>query len=109
MSANVTSSTLPPPGRRLLVRAEPAGAGRPDAAGTRRVRPAAGEAARPTRSAWPTWSGAGAEAARSRWTEDGRTASPRSGRADHDPPIRVHPDGLGLDARLLLHGEVHDP
>src|SRR5882672_7842239 len=37
-----------------------------------------------------------------------RAAGARRGRADHDPAVRLHADGLGLQTLLSLHRQVHD-
>src|SRR5437762_714710 len=83
--------------------AEASRAWRPYARRARRIRAPPGE---PTGTGRPR---AGPEAAAALWTETDRAARTCGGRADHHAPVRIHADGLGLDARLLLHGEVHDP
>src|SRR5258708_21891506 len=93
----------------LLVGAEASRPGRPDTARTRRIRrPTPPEAARPAGTTRATGRRAAADPAGAGRPKSDRSARAGRGRADDHPAVRIHADGLGLDAGLALHGEVHD-
>src|SRR5258708_14257988 len=93
----------------LLVGAEASRPGRPDTARTRRIRrPTPPEAARPTGTTRATGTRAAAEPAGAGRPESDRSARAGRGRADDHPAVRIHADGLGLDAGLAPPGQVPD-